>query len=63
MSDTCDLEPFVPASTPQGNSLEEASTAGEIFQQQVAAYLRRLLNALCVDLQAIEDRLDALEAP
>jgi hypothetical protein len=63
VAETCDIEPFVPASTPQAADLAQASTAGEIFQQQVAAYLRRLIVSLCVDLQAIEDRLTALESP
>lgn len=51
---TCALEPFVSEVTPQPGSLEEASTAGEIFQTQVEDYLTRLLEALCADLREIE---------
>ncbi len=51
---TCALEPFVADSTPQPGSLEEASTAGTIFQQQVQRYLQRLQEAVCEDLREIE---------
>ena len=51
---TCALEPFVAESTPQPGSLEEASTAGELFQQQVQDYLIRLKEAICEDLREIE---------
>jgi len=49
----CDIEPFVAESTPQLNSPEEASSAGEIFQQQIQGYLNRLRDALCEDVQEI----------
>ena len=49
----CDLEPFVSEVTPQPGSLEEASTAGEIFQTQIEDYLVRMLQALCDDLTEI----------
>jgi len=52
---TCNIEPFVSEVTPQPGSLEEASTAGEIFQNQVENYLNRLLEAVCADLQEIVD--------
>lgn len=51
----CGIEPFVSEVTPQPGSLEEASTAGEIFQKQVEDYLNRLLEALCADMQEIID--------
>ncbi len=51
---TCEIEPFVAEVTPQPASLEEASTAGEIFQQQVQDYLIRMLQAVCADLQELD---------
>jgi hypothetical protein len=51
---TCLTEPFVADSTPQPGSLEEASTAGNIFQQQIQRYLIRLLADICADLQALD---------
>lgn len=49
----CEIEPFVAESTPQPGSLEEASTAGELFQQQVQGYLTRFFEAVCQDLADI----------
>ncbi len=51
---TCQIEPFVAESTPQPGSLEEASTAGELFQQQIQDYLIRALEAICADLQELD---------
>ena len=51
---TCQIEPFVAESTPQPGSLEEASTAGELFQQQIQDYLIRALEAVCADLQELD---------
>jgi len=50
---TCDIAPFVAESTPQPGSLEEASTAGELFQQQLQDYLNRFREAICEDIQEI----------
>ena len=52
---TCQIEPFVAESTPQPGSLEEASTAGELFQQQIQDYLIRALEAVCADLQELDE--------
>ena len=51
---TCQTEPFVADSTPQPGSLEEASTAGNIFQQQIQRYLQRMLDDICADFQALD---------
>ncbi len=61
MPRVCDLEPFVAESTPQPGSLEEASTAGELFQQQVQAYLIRMREAMCADLEELETQVADLE--
>lgn len=52
----CQVPPFIAESTPQPGSLEEASTAGELFQQQVQDYLIRFLAAICADLQCMESK-------
>ena len=51
----CDLEPFVSEVTPQPGSLEEASTAGELFQTQIEDYLVRMLQAMCDDLTEVSN--------
>lgn len=58
---TCDTEPFLYPSTPQAN-LEEGASGGQINEQVIEGYLNRLREAVCEDLQAIEARLDAIEA-
>jgi len=51
---TCQSEPFVPDVSPQPGSLDEAATAGALFQDQIAGYLQRLLDDICADLQALD---------
>lgn len=52
--ETCNIEPFVAEVTPQDGSLQSAASAAEIFTQQVEAYLQRLREAMCMDIETIE---------
>lgn len=60
---TCQTAPFVADVTPQPGSLDEASTAGNIFQQQVERYLQRLLADLCTDLREINSECCVYQPP
>lgn len=58
MTQVCDLPPFssqvVPQDPPTANSLR-------IMQQEIQSYLNLLREAVCADLQAMDDRLTTLE--
>lgn len=60
--ETCDLKPFVSQITP--SSAQEAKDVGrdvEILKKEVVDYLKQLKAAVCADLQALDDRVVALE--
>ena len=59
--ETCDVEPFRYQSTPQPIG-DHGASSNQINEQALENYLKRLIEALCVDLQALRDRIAVLEA-
>ena len=58
MTSVCDIPPFSGSATPQTDS---AGDDIEIIREEIERYLRRLHASLCSDLQAIDERLTAIE--
>jgi hypothetical protein len=56
---TCSLEPFVSQVTSTEPPTGHAVT---LIQQEIEAYLKRLKDAICTDLTALEARVTAIEA-
>jgi len=59
---TCNIPPFRYQSVPQPNA-EQSATSNQINEQAVEAYLARLLEAVCNDLTALDQRISDLETP
>lgn len=57
----CSLPPFRYQSIPQPTG-NEGSSSNNINEQFLEAYLKRLKDAVCADLNALSSRLDSLEA-
>jgi len=58
--ETCNLPPLKYQSVPQPVG-EAGSSSNQINEQQIELYLKRLKDAICRDLEAINVRLEALE--
>lgn len=61
MIETCNVEPFRYQATPQPVG-DHGASANQINEQYLEAYLERLRQAVCADLQGLQSRIEALEA-
>lgn len=57
---TCDLPPFKFQSVPQPQ-LETGASSSQLNEQQIEAYLKRFRDAVCADLEALDERITTLE--
>lgn len=59
--ETCDVEPFLYQATPLPDA-ETGASSNQINEQAIQDYLNRLREALCTDVQALFDEVNALDA-